>query len=73
MVDVKGLRERYNLTRVQFAELFNIPVRTVQSWELGERACPLWVFQMMEELLNFYKLSGALEGARKGENNDNNS
>lgn len=73
MVDVKGLRVRYKLTRAQFAELFNIPVRTVQSWELGERACPLWVFQMMEELLEFYKLSGALEGFAEGSNNDHNS
>lgn len=70
MVDVKGLRERYKLTRAQFAEVFGIPVRTVQSWELGERACPLWVFQMMEELLEFRKLSGALEGCRDGEKNE---
>lgn len=73
MVDVKDLRKRYQLTRQQFSDLFCVPVRTVQSWELGERSCPLYVFRMMEELLDVYMLSGALEGFRKGENNDNNS
>ena len=66
MPSVKELRERYQLTRQQFSDLFCVPLRTVQSWELGERSCPLYVFRMMEELLEFYRLSGALEGFRKG-------
>ena len=66
MNNIKDLRERYQLTRQQFSDLFCVPLRTVQSWELGERSCPLYVFRMMEELLEFYRLSGALEGFRKG-------
>jgi DNA-binding transcriptional regulator YiaG len=73
MPNIKDLRERYQLTRLQFSDLFCIPLRTVQSWELGERSCPLYVFRMMEELLEVYRLSGALEGFRKGEDNDSNS
>ena len=73
MVDVKDLRERYQLTRQQFSDLFCIPVRTVQSWELGDRACPFYVFRMMEELLMFYLASGQLDAFRKGESNDSNS
>lgn len=69
MGNVKELREKYQLTRQQFADLFCIPVRTVQSWELGDRACPYYVFRMTEELLEVYRLSGALEGFRKEENN----
>lgn len=68
MSDVKELRERYQLTRQAFADLFCIPVRTVQSWELGDRSCPYYVFRMVEELLEVYRLSGALEGAREGKN-----
>jgi DNA-binding transcriptional regulator YiaG len=69
MVNIKELRERYQLTRNQFADLFCVPYRTVQSWELGLRSCPLYVFRMMEELLEVYRLSGALESFRKGDNN----
>lgn len=61
MNDIKELRERYQLTRAQFSGLFGIPGRTVQSWELGERSCLGYVFQMMEELLELKRASGALE------------
>lgn len=71
MVDIKDLRKRYQLTRQQFSDLFCIPVRTVQSWELGERACPFYVFRMMEELLMFYLASGQLDAFRKGDNDGN--
>lgn len=67
MNDIKNLREHYLLTRQQFADLFCIPLRTVQSWELGERSCPAYVFRMIEELLEHYRRSGALEGFREGE------
>lgn len=69
MGDIKELREQYQLTRQQFSDLFCVPLRTVQSWELGERSCPLYVFLMMEELLEVKRLSGALEGFRR-ENNE---
>lgn len=69
MPNVKDLRERYQLTRAQFSDLFGIPLRTVQSWELGERSCPPWVFDMLEELLEVKSGVGALERFRKGENN----
>ena len=65
MTNIKDLRERYQLTRNQFADLFCIPYRTVQSWELELRSCPLYVFRMMEELLEVYKRSGALDELRK--------
>lgn len=68
MGDIKDLRERYQLTRAQFSDLFCVPLRTVQSWELGERSCPYYVFRMMEELLELKRLSGALEGFREDNN-----
>lgn len=68
MSDIKDLRERYKLTRQQFSDLFCIPVRTVQSWELGERSCPLYVYLMMEELLELKDLHGELQPFRKEDN-----
>lgn len=65
-MDIKNLREHYQLTRQQFADIFCIPLRTAQSWELGERSCPAYVFRMIEELLEHYRLSGALERFREG-------
>ena len=70
MGNVKELREAYGLTRQQLAELFCIPLRTVQSWELGERSCPVYLFLMMEELLEVKAASGALERFRKEGNNE---
>lgn len=65
MGSIKKLREAYGLTRNQLADLFSIPLRTVQSWELGERSCPVYLFLMMEELLKVKAASGALERFRK--------
>lgn len=67
MLDILNLRNRYKLTRQQFSDIFCIPVRTVQSWELGERSCPLYVFLMMEQLLELKELHGELQSFRKVE------
>ncbi len=37
LVDVRGLRERLDLTREQFAWRFNLSIDTVEKWESGER------------------------------------
>lgn len=70
MCDVKQLRERFGLTREQFCDAFCIPYRTLQSWELGLRRCPLYVFRMMEMLLDLSERTGGLEAFKKGENDD---
>lgn len=67
MNGVKNLRERFGLTRDQFCDAFCIPYRTLQSWELGARRCPVYVFQMMMMLLELSERSGGLEAFKKGE------
>lgn len=66
MGDVKNLRDRYGLTREQFCDVFCIPYRTLQSWELGVRRCPLYVLRMMEMLLELSERSGGLEAFKNG-------
>ena len=66
MGDVKRLREKYGLSRDQFCDAFCIPYRTLQSWELGARRCPLYVFRMMEMLLELSERTGGLEAFKKG-------
>ena len=52
----KELRERSGMTRSQFAEYFEIPYRTVQSWELEERKCPDYLLKLIEYKLKNEKL-----------------
>lgn len=66
--DVRSLRESYGLSRQQFCDVFGIPYRTLQSWELGARACPDYVYNMMDMLLELSARLGGLEAFKKGEN-----
>jgi putative transcriptional regulator len=36
-LDIKHIRENYNLTQAQFAALLGISVRTLRNWEQGRR------------------------------------
>ena len=44
----KELRDLSGMSRKQFIDYFNIPYRTVQSWELGDRGCPEYLLSLME-------------------------
>lgn len=44
----KDLREGSGMTRTQFAKYFEIPYRTVQSWELGDRQCPEYLLKLIK-------------------------
>lgn len=52
-MDFKELREKSGMTFKAFSDYFNIPMRTLQGWEYGERKCPPYVLDLME-----YKLRG---------------
>lgn len=70
MGNVKDLREKYGLTRRQFCDAFGIPYVTVQSWELGLRSCPVYVFRMMDMLLELSERLGGLEAFKRGDFNE---
>jgi DNA-binding transcriptional regulator YiaG len=44
----KELRQQSGMSRPQFVEYFDIPYRTVQSWELEDRQCPDYLIRLME-------------------------
>jgi DNA-binding transcriptional regulator YiaG len=48
MKTLKELRELSGMTRTQFAEYFDIPYRTIQDWELGNRECKQYFIDLME-------------------------
>lgn len=56
-MNVKDLRKLAGMTQKQFSEFFNIPMRTLQGWELGERKCPEYLLNLIEyKLKNESKL-----------------
>lgn len=44
------LRAEYGLTQKQLAEIFDIPLRTVQNWD-SRGCCPAFMHLAMKELL----------------------
>jgi DNA-binding transcriptional regulator YiaG len=50
MNTIKELRTKYKLTQKQLSQITEIPLRTIENWEGGQRKCPPYV----EKLLTFY-------------------
>lgn len=49
---IKELRKRTGLSQMSFAKKFNIPKRTIESWESGERKPPVYVIDFLSALIN---------------------
>lgn len=47
MMQFKELREKSEMNLTEFAAFFNIPYRTVQNWEYGNRECPAYLIELM--------------------------
>ncbi len=45
---VKDLRNLLGLSQQKFGDKYHIPLRTVQSWESGERSCPVYVIELLK-------------------------
>ena len=51
------LRTSTGLTRKEFCEYFEIPYRTLQDWELGNRKAPDYVLRLMAYKIEMEKLA----------------
>lgn len=60
------LRESTGMTRKEFCEYFEIPYRTVQDWELGNRKMPDYLLRLIE-----YKIRME-QGIKDGKELENN-
>lgn len=60
------LRESTGMTRKEFCEYFEIPYRTVQDWELGNRKMPDYLLRLMK-----YKIRME-QGIKAGKELENN-
>lgn len=44
---IKEIRASTGLSQSKFAAALNIPVRTLQQWEIGARSCPEYVVELI--------------------------
>lgn len=44
---ITDLRKETGMNRKEFCEYFQIPYRTMQSWELGERELPDYLLRLL--------------------------
>lgn len=63
------LRLSTGMKRSEFAEYFGIPYRTLQDWELGNRAMPDYLLRLMAYKLRMEKLirEEPAAGEKKGQ------
>lgn len=47
LLTIKEIRASTGLSQARFCEVLGIPVRTLQKWETGERACPDYVVKLI--------------------------
>lgn len=53
---ILDLRKSTGMTRSEFARYFEIPYRTLQDWELGNRRMPDYLFKLMTYKVKMEKL-----------------
>ena len=47
-MEVREIREITGLNRKEFSKAYGIPVRTLESWESGDRTAPPYVMALLE-------------------------
>lgn len=50
--ELKAQRKRLGISQKKFSEIFEIPQRTVESWETEKRTPPKYVQKLIIEKLN---------------------
>ena len=55
------LRTSTGMNRREFADYFDIPYRTVQEWELGNRKMPEYLLRLMVYKIRIEKEKGILK------------
>ncbi len=50
--DIRNIRSMTGLSQAKFAAHYNIPKRTLESWEMGQRECPGYVVELLRRAVN---------------------
>ena len=59
------LRMSTGMNRREFAEYFEIPYRTMQQWELGDRKMPEYLLRLMAYKIRIEKSNNAINIQKK--------
>lgn len=54
-MNFKELRKRHGITQAKLANITNIPLDTIRSWEQGRRTPPGYVSDYIREKLEVYE------------------
>lgn len=54
---IKQLREQADMTRKEFSEYTQIPVRTLEDWEAGRRTPPEYIPRLLSYQLKFDEMT----------------
>lgn len=56
IMTIREMRILTGLSQQKFGDSLGVPLRTVQSWEAGERKCPDYVIKLIEYYLKHEKM-----------------
>lgn len=48
---IKEMRELLKVSRAEFSRRYKIPVRTLESWESGDRIPPAYVIELLSRVV----------------------
>lgn len=48
---IREIRALTGLSQKEFGEKYHIPMRSIQNWEGGQRACPEYVIYLLERVV----------------------
>jgi DNA-binding transcriptional regulator YiaG len=64
------LRNSTGMSRKEFCAYFEIPYRTLQDWELGNRKMPDYLLRLMAYKIEMEKLVDGNNSGERGKNED---
>ena len=50
-MSVREIRDALGMSRAKFSREYGIPIRTLESWETGDRTPPEYLMRFMEEAI----------------------
>ncbi len=48
---IKEIREKSGMSRAEFSRKYDIPIRTLENWESGERKCLPYLEKLLERVV----------------------
>ena len=55
---IEEIRKSTGLSRAAFSRKYSIPVRTLESWEYGNRQPPEWLPEILEKAIKYDEEQG---------------